>query len=303
MLSDPDYMSLLRKFYVKLADTAFRALVLGAALLLVAVLVRVRFYGDFEIPTKPAKPAALVTNAKLVAKSINRSTDTYQSYLEQDAARFGVSRSSLQTMSSVFKYQIDEQQKIMSVGDRIEVLGLVLSLTEEKIQDASRSHMVLSIANQGFKPMAYRIQTRPSSGARSCNKMSQVPHNAVALAAGGLVKRAECLFRQGMTLEINSVETIELPKLGFHYLSSVPPDALGLDDRTSAKHKRPTEAMPCELLQSASMRKAVLSGEIRWRDQADFFARHRCPTYSFPPSYKAFQRDGEQILPISEDDL
>ena len=105
-----------------------------------------------------------------------------------------------------------------------------------------------------------------------------------------------------ITVDFSKVETVSLPELGFHYLSSLTPDVLGLDERNSRLHKRSSDAMPCELLQSTSMRNAVQSGEIHWKDQVDFYARHRCLTYSLPRTYKAFQRDGEQNLPVSNED-
>ena len=34
-----------------------------------------------------------------------------------------------------------------------------------------------------------------------------------------------------------------------------------------------------------------------WRDLVDFYARHRCETYTFPEGYRAFERDGARPLP------
>jgi len=47
---------------------------------------------------------------------------------------------------------------------------------------------------------------------------------------------------------------------------------------------------------------AIRSGDIEWRDLVDFFARHRCNTYSFFDRYKAFQGDGLEKLPVLEGD-
>ena len=41
-------------------------------------------------------------------------------------------------------------------------------------------------------------------------------------------------------------------------------------------------------------------GDIGWRDLVDFYARHRCQTYQFPSSYRAFKSDGERPIPAVE---
>jgi len=45
------------------------------------------------------------------------------------------------------------------------------------------------------------------------------------------------------------------------------------------------------------VRSGIERGDITWRDLADFYARHRCQTYPFPPKYHAFRENGEQALP------
>jgi hypothetical protein len=46
-----------------------------------------------------------------------------------------------------------------------------------------------------------------------------------------------------------------------------------------------------------AVRNGIESGEIGWRDLVDFYARHRCQTYTFPLEYRAFNVDGQRTLP------
>jgi hypothetical protein len=48
---------------------------------------------------------------------------------------------------------------------------------------------------------------------------------------------------------------------------------------------------------SQAVRSGLEQGQIGWRDLVDFYARHRCPTYRFPSSYRAFRSDGERQVP------
>jgi hypothetical protein len=51
---------------------------------------------------------------------------------------------------------------------------------------------------------------------------------------------------------------------------------------------------------SQAVREQLDRAEIGWRDLVDFYARHRCETYQFPVTYRAFKADGEQKLPVIE---
>jgi hypothetical protein len=266
------------------------------------VLGSLRFCGDFDLPGKPPRPAVSISTAKAVSETIKRTSAAYDSYIKEDAAAFGISPVRGRVMSAVFPYRSDRERRVMEVGETVEVLGLSMTLTVEKVKRGKRKQMMLTIENKGHKPLAYRVQTKPSAGG-SCKRMVQVVHNAVALPAAGTTKRAECVYRDGWTLEITEVETVALPELGFLYLSSVDAEGLGLDARTSKRHKPPHNVMRCRAPTSATLRNDIKSGKIAWRDQVDFYARHRCKTYKFPRPYRAFGKDGELTLPVSEDDL
>ena len=49
-----------------------------------------------------------------------------------------------------------------------------------------------------------------------------------------------------------------------------------------------------------AVRAGLERGEIGWRDLVDFYARHRCQTYQFPISYRAFSAEGAMRLPVAD---
>ena len=288
---------------MQIAENHFRLGVLGAAGALMLLLGTVRFCGEFDLPGKPPPPAVSVAKAKSIAETIKLSSAAYDNYLVEDARSFGLRTVRAREMSTVFPYLADPSRHVLEVGDSIEVAGLSLSLSTEQLKGSKRPHMVLSIENKSHMSVAYRVKTKPSVGARSCRRMTFLNHNTVALPPGGKLKRAECVYRPGWSLEVLEVETVEIPELGFYYLSALEPSALGLDERTAKRHKKAHNYMACPAPTSASTRNAIKSGEIGWRDQVDYFARHRCKSYKFPHSYRAFRKDGELTLPVSQADL
>jgi hypothetical protein len=200
-------------------------------------------------------------------------------------------------MSHVFPYQRDGQRRTLSPGNApIEALGLRLTLSAEPVPGSPFGEMVLQIDNLRDVPVAYRVQTKPSSGTQACHAKRALPQNAIALAPRATVRRTECVHREGWVIEVQSIETMELPPLAYFYVSAVPPNQIGLEERTARGHL-PPQGAACSTVHSASIERARERGEIGWRDMVDFYGRHRCRTYIYPPKYKAFKGDGEISLP------
>lgn len=281
---------------MQISDMQYRGGVVLIAAIVAVLLGRIRFCQDLELPAKPDRPVAFVgtaATAEAVSESISESSVAYAEYLKDDAAAFGIQPIPPRFMGKIFPYRSERTRHVLQPGDTKEILGLSVSLSVEKVR--KRSQMMLTIENKEHKPVAYRIQTKPS--VTGCARLRQLKHNAIALAAGGVEKRAECGYRKGWSLAIVQVETITLPELGYLYASSVQADKLGLAKRTAGKHVPPNDAMACRILRPMSLVRAVETGKVTWRDQVDFYARHRCQTYTFPLGYKAFDKDGQEVLP------
>ena len=288
---------------MQIAEDHFRIGVMGAAALLMLLLGTMRFCGEFSLPGKPPRPAVSVAKARAISDSIKLSSAAYDIYLAKDVAAFGLRRVLVREMSAVFPYRNNQARRVLEVGESVKILGLQIGLSVGKVKGSRRSHMILKIENKGHMSLAYRVATKPSLGARACVRMQHLAHNAVVLAPGAIATRTECVYRKGWSLEILDVETVEVPELGYHYLSALSAEGLGLDPRTAKRHQVPHTVMSCPAPTSAATRNAIRSGSISWRDQIDFYARHRCKTYKFPHPYRAFRKAGQLTLPVGEGDL
>jgi hypothetical protein len=126
------------------------------------------------------------------------------------------------------------------------------------------------------------------------------PQNAVVLAPGERVQRSECIYKSGWRLLVSRVETMAVPGLSYHYLSAVPPPALGLDLLSARGHRPGKGRSACQIFHSAALTNAIEKGETGWRDLVDFYGRHPCQIFTFSKGYMAFETDRERPLPASQ---
>ena len=281
-------------------DGRFRAVVVGAAVVVTAALLFARFGYDIDLPAMPPKPPGPLEKARSAADRVSGSESAYRQRVARDARSFGVDTAP-EEMERAFAYRREEPGATLYPGDErdaLDVAGLRLRLEVEPVPRSHRQQMVLSIENTLEKPVAYRVATRPTAGTRTCRHKHSLPHDAIALAPGATARRSECTFEPGWGLEIRSVEIVELPELGYFYVSQLRPRYLGLSGRTSAAH-RPAQGAPCDLLLAATVTRALERGELSWRDAVDFYARHDCRHFTLPADYEAFDADGARRLPVT----
>jgi hypothetical protein len=265
------------------------------------IVFKIRFCSELSLPAPPPAPAVSPEQASDVSRRIGETADQYANYLRADSAAHGIQPpASPESMSAVFPHLVDPTRRTLSPGDEpIEIAGLRLRVSVQDIADSRRQQMVLSIENTLEEPVAYRVQTRPSVGTKPCHQKQDIRHNAIVIAPGATEMRVECVYRSGWELEVDSVETIQLPELGAIYASWMAPIEIGIDARTSRNHRPIAMAKPCDRHHPASVQRAIERGEISWRDLVDFYARHRCTTYTFPNNYRAFKTSGERPLPAT----
>lgn len=259
-------------------------------MVLVVGITVMRFCGSVSLPPKPASGPTGSTR-QLLGKGTN-SPSVYKDFLSKDAQSAGVRKPSVEEMQRKLVYRVDEGRHVLEVGQpAIEIAGLKLRL------DRSGESMVLQIDNTTMSDVGYLVATTVTPNVSGCSSARILPFNAMVLTKGGSETRVECIYREGVSLAVTRVETVEVSPLSAWYLSLVPPMLVGVDDRISRGHKAPESAEKCGTVMSQAVRSGLESGEIGWRDLVDFFARHRCSTYRFPPSYRAFRSDSERALP------
>jgi hypothetical protein len=120
--------------------------------------------------------------------------------------------------------------------------------------------------------------------------MGVLKQNALALRPGETVTRVECLWRKDLALTVERVETVELPELGYYYVSRLVPTQVLLDKRSSAGHEPPKGSL-CSLIPWREVRPRALEPGA-WRAIIDFYARHNCDQYPFWQGYQPLTTEG-----------
>ena len=282
-------------------DTAFRIAVLTVAVLAGAAIARLSFCRPVDLPALPAQPPPPRIEVGEVQATVASDPAEYAQRVATDSRTLRVDPPATPAdLARVMAHQAKDAKLALEPRGKkssTEVLGLRLSLSIAEIEGTPRRQMVLTIQNTTEHHLAYRVVSRPSQGTRPCHEKSDFAHNAIALAPGEKIRRSECIYKSGWRLLIDRVETVELPRLSYYYVSALSPTALGLDRLSSRGHRAVGGRLPCQTFQSAVLDDALRSGATAWRDLIDFYARHPCQVYTFPNGYKAFAADGERALP------
>ena len=275
------------------SDAQYRLLVGVGGAVLVAVITFVRFCGALSLrDAKPPEPQGPTGTARQLLTQSSSSTPVYMDYVAKDAAAANVRAPSLDEMSRKLAYRVDDTRHTLEVGGApVETVGLKLAA-----QHAS-DVLALSIENTTDHDLAYNVVTKPASSA--CNSAAPLPFDAMVVGKKSTELRAECVWRDGGAIAISRVETMEVSPLMSWYLRQLPPSLVGIPQRIARGH-RVGNGLHCAAVVAQTIRSGIERGEIGWRDLVDFYARHRCETYQFPPTYHAFNSDGEQVLPANE---
>ncbi len=277
---------------VAISDEQFRYGVLAGGVALVVGIGVVRFCGSVSIPDKPAPTYVTGSQSQALAKS-TASQNVFLELLSRDAAAAGVRTPNIADMSRKLPYRVDEARHVMEVGQpAIEIAGVRLSLVRE------RDSLIMEITNKTESDLAYSVITQPTPNISSCADATAVTHNALVVGKGKTERRVECVFRDDMAIAVTRVETLEVSPMSAWLLGLVPPPAIGLDPRTSRGHRGVIANEMCASVISQAVRSGLEKGQIGWRDLVDFYARHRCLTYRFPLTYRAFKSDSEQEIPV-----
>ena len=280
-------------------DKQFRVIAALIAAALFLALFYLRFCGAQKLPPVPPAPVFTERDAERVQKTMSVSPEVYVNQLTEDSARASIAPAvTPEDLGAVFPHSVDRTARVLGPGDSVEVLGLELSLAVQEIEPGTRQ-MILQIRNRTDEHLAYRVVTAPTRGTAPCGRKRSIRHNAVALAPRRTLSRSECLYRDDWKLEVTLVETVTLPELSFHYVSGLPPAQIGIDPRVAEGHRGPGKLAGCpNLITPIGVRRALERGELGWRDLVDFYARHNCARYRFPNDYRAFERPGQQGLPV-----
>jgi hypothetical protein len=270
------------------SDQTFRLGVLvggGVAVVLIAVL---RFCGSVTLPPKSAAPTGPTGTAKQLVTQASAQTPVYEQFLREDAAAAMLPVPTLDEMSRKLPHRLDDSMHPLKIGEPIELAGLRLKL------EASAETLTLHIENLAPNAVAYHVDTDTGLGT-VCNSARVLPFDAMVLQKGGSETRVECVYRDDIHLRVTRVEAIDLTPLEAYFVDHVSPALVGIEPRIARGHR--PQGDTCANTQSQAVRSGLENKEITWGDLIDFYARHNCQRYQFPPSYRAFRSDGERVLP------
>jgi hypothetical protein len=269
--------------------------VVAGAIVLGLGIGMVRFCGSVSLPAKPAPPAndtAGPTKDLLTKSSV--APAVYQDFLRSDAAEAGVRAPSYEDMTRKLAFRSDDARHVLEVGQPpIEVAGLQLAAV------IANESLALEIKNTTSSELGYYIKTTPTPASGECDRARPLPLDVMVIGKEKLT-RVECVYREGMALVVEKVQTVEASPLSAYYLRQVPPALVGIEERVARGHLAPKTKEPCSPMLSQAVRTGFERGQIDWRDLADFYSRHRCQTYSFPLGYRAFTSDGQHPVPATD---
>lgn len=265
----------------------------GCAGLVAVTLVVSRLLKTEPPPPPPPPPPP----AQTTVTGMLRFTEGYfRANLDDDVKRYGTAPVELAALARPLAYseELERPQTLKADRGTLETPHLKLAthiIKEWAVTESGQrfrfEHMVLDITNKGDQPIAYRVQTSVPKQEK-CRSKAHMQHNAIALKPGETASRTECLWNPGMTVTVNAIEVLELPELGYHYVSNLPPSQIGLDERTAEGHTPPKGGRPCKFVPWRDIQAA----KATWADVVDFYARHNCETYSYFRGYTRWTAPG-----------
>jgi hypothetical protein len=247
-------------------------------------------------PRKPPDPPE-----KTAVVSDRYKTGFYQAQIDDDCKQLEIRRVGAETLKAGNPYNVEFSGKQkLKVGNKLETESLLLRAVKRRLlvgregQGLRAQHIVLKITNRTDKFLAYRVITRSCTNAAS--DYAILTHNAVALKPRQTITRTECLLRDASAALVTRVETLEVTRLGYHYVSRLDPRKLQFEKRTAAGHQY-GGLRPCKLLPWREIRQGMRKGDTRWYDVIDFYARHSCDEYTFFRGYR-WSAKGPSELPV-----
>jgi hypothetical protein len=289
----------------RMSGNTLLAIGVGAcAVLVVVAVVSLRFLSKEPPPPPPPPPSQ---PQESVNRILRYSAGYYRAVIEEDVKRYGVPVITPDQLAQPLPYAVElSQPRTLKVQkDTVETPHLRVSTHVRNEWAATASgqrfrfdHIILSITNKTERPVAYRVATRIDHPER-CRSQGAMAHNALALGPGETTERTECLYHQGTQLVIDKIEVIELPDLGYFYVSRLLPVQIGLDERTAAGHRPPPPAKECAFVPWRDIQASSEAAHTGWADVIDFYARHNCDEYSYFRGYRRWTSTGS--LPARAD--
>src|SRR5262249_35275817 len=120
--------------------------------------------------------------------------------------------------------------------------------------------LALEIENATGSDIAYAVASMPIPAA-GCNTAPVLAFNAMTIRKSARETRVECIWKNGSSLAIARVETLEVLPLSAWYLDHVPPSAVGIEPRIARGHRTPDDEERCAFALPQAVRSGLERGE------------------------------------------
>jgi hypothetical protein len=208
----------------------------------------------------------------------------------EDAARFEVDGFDPKSLAAQQRHRVlIEDGVALGPGQSWSSGDVKVSVTAEKVEYRQHGamvaarHLIAVITNVSERPLAYYARLR-SLDRGLCEVRGARMHNAMALMPD---EAAEVVVCAGPgKIRVDRLEILEVSELGYHYVSQVPPGAIGHDSVTSASHEPMSRAPICTSVDDKGLSTQVRKGLVRWVDVIDFYSRHNCERFAFFEGYR-----------------
>lgn len=222
------------------------------------------------------------------------SAGNFERALAEDANRWGLEAPSIDSLKEVGRHvELIRDSRVLKAGSSYRSDELVVKAETRKVAYQNKGatvkarHAVATIENVSGKPLAYFAELR-SSDRGDCPVRARLAHNVSALMPGDRAEVVVCAGGSGV--EILQLEVLEITPVGYGYISQVPPQAFGHDKVRAGDHDSGDlgghRIETCSQVPAMRIQAAIRNGSTRWRDVADFYARHNCERQQFFTGYK-----------------
>jgi uncharacterized membrane protein YhaH (DUF805 family) len=144
-------------------------------------------------------------------------------------------------------------------------------------------HLILEVKNRSRHPLAYMLNAR-SEGRGLCPTRGSLKANALALAPNEVARLTICAGEG--RVELSDLRAMEITRLGYHYISLLPAEALGIDAIGARAHlAEKGSTQRCATVPTSYLAASIKRGALLWEDVVDYYSRHSCERFKFPDGY------------------
>jgi hypothetical protein len=177
---------------------------------------------------------------------------------------------------------------VLKAGEVRTEHGVEITAIQEELRtqrsglETTSAHTLLRLHNRGSLPLAYRLVARTNDGG-DCKTRAITQYDALVLGPDEQARISVCPGNH--EIEILDLRLMEVTELGARWIRQVPGEALGLDEVAVRSNKPSKHVPPCAGVGARESAQQLEQGAAQWEDVVDYYSRHDCNIYRWPPGY------------------